>query len=144
MIVLKEEDIILMKNLINKYTILYIKKDFLDSNIEDEVDEKEIKKGLGLVNIMSCLEKNIYKKLSLEFATIISSIVDDKKIIKRCNDILLNLSIFTFTDVLKKRKDYNESYFRKTGVTLFEELYRKELYSKKFAGKKEVLNKFQL
>lgn len=143
MIVLKEEDIILMKNLINKYTILYIKKDFLDSNIEDEVDEKEIKKGLGLVNIMSCLEKNIYKKLSLEFATIISSIVDDKKIIKRCNDILLNLSIFTFTDVLKKRKDYNESYFRKTGVTLFEELYRKELYSKKFAGKKEVLNKFQ-
>ncbi|MFR5169998.1 MAG: DEAD/DEAH box helicase [Clostridium paraputrificum] len=144
MVVLKEEDIILIKNLIKKYTVLYIKKDFLKVNIKDEINEIEIKKGLGLANIMSCLEKNMYKKLSLEFATIISSIVDDKKIIKRCNDILLNLSIFTFTEVLKKRKDYNDSIIKKTGLTLFEDLYREELYSKKFAGKKQILNKFQL
>lgn len=144
MIVLKEEDIMLIKNLINKYTVLYIKKDFLKASIKDEINEIEIKKGLGLANIMSCLEKDMYKKLSLEFATIISSVVDDKKILKRCNDILLNLSIFTFTEVLKKRKDYNESIIKKTGLTLFEDLYKAELYSKKFAGKKQILNKFQL
>lgn len=144
MVVIKEEDIALVKKLINKYTILYIQRDFLKSDIDNKIDEREIKIGLGLANIMSCFEDNMYKKLSLELATIISSIIDDNKILKRCNDILMNLSVFTFTKVLEKRKNYDENLINKTGLALFDELFRKEIYSKEFAGEKQLLNRFQL
>ncbi|MCE5221385.1 MAG: DEAD/DEAH box helicase [Clostridium sp.] len=144
MIILKESDLLLVNMLVDKYTRVYIKKEFLKLNVNSEINADEMKIGLGLANIMSFSEKFLYQKLALRYATIISSVSEDNKILIKCNNILSNLTIFTFENVLRKRKGYDKNLVHYKGISLFEELYKKEFFSKNFAGKKEILNRFQL
>lgn len=144
MSLLKHTDIINMYNLINKYTKLYIKKEFLDRDINKDIDYSEIKMGLNIANILSCSKVEEYRYIALKFATISAGLVEDYKILYRCNNILSRLSIFTFTDVLKNKKGYDTQKISSKGMTLFEKLYHEEYYSKIISGNKVKLNDFQM
>ena len=144
MSILIEADFKFINELIDKYTNLYIRRDFLNENIERYIDIDEAKKGLGIANILATSRRDESKKLALKISTLISTVIEDPIVLKRCINIMSTLSIFTFSSVLKNRKGYDENIFQRDGLSLFEKLYREEFFSRKIAGEKVTLNKFQL
>lgn len=144
MSLLKHTDIINMYDIINKYTKLYIKSEFLKKDISNDINYKEIKMGLNIANILSSSREEEHREIALKFATIIASLVEDIKILYRCNNILSSLSIFTFEDVLREKKDCDIKNINSKGITLFDKLYNEEYHSRNIAGNKVKLNKFQL
>lgn len=144
MVLLNKSDVEFIDKLIIKYTILYIKSDFIKVNIKDSVNLSEVKIGLGIANLMSTSKKYSYQMRALKFATVISNIINNTIILKRCVNILKNLTIFTFKDVLAGKKGYKDDLVKTTGMTLFENLYIDEIFTKKFGNREERLNRFQL
>jgi hypothetical protein len=143
-ILLKKSDFTLVNNLIEKYTSIYIKKDFLKLDVDNQIEINEVQIGLGLANLMAYSHNDSHKEMALRYATIISTVVEEPIVLIKCDNILSNLTIFTFSDILKKRKGYNKDLIHNRGMSLFEESYKEEYFSKEFAGKKEKLNGFQL
>ncbi|EOU1117581.1 DEAD/DEAH box helicase [Clostridium perfringens] len=144
MSILIKEDILFIKRLIDKYTQLYVKSDFLNENISSSINLNEIKRGLSIANILSYSKTDNDRRLAFKFSTIITTIIEDDKIIFRCNNILSRLSIFTFPKVLSEKKGYDISKVSVRGVSEFENLYREEYFSRYIANEKVKLNKFQL
>lgn len=144
MVLLNKTDVEFIDKLINKYTILYIKNDFINAEISGDVDLREVKIGLGISNLMSTSKKYSYQMRALKFATVISNIIDSPILLKRCVNILKNLTIFTFEDVLARKKGYKDTLIQTRGVALFESLYMEEFFTKRFGNIEERINKFQL
>ncbi len=144
MSILIKSDVEFLIKLIDKYTTLYVQRDFIGIDIASEIELDEIKRGLSVANILSASNLETNKSIALKYSTIIAIIVEDSIILQRCNNILSQLTIFTFSDVLQKRKGYKENLFKTNGIALFEKLYREEYFSKLFINKKVKLNRFQL
>lgn len=141
---LKEYDLIKIKELIDKYTKIYIKSNFLNKIDELYLDEREIKIGLSIANILSYMEDKDVRIDAFKFVTIISNLTNDKRLLLRCNNIMSRLSIFTFENVLKRRKKLEEINIERRGISLFERLYNEEYHSRYVGQNKVVLNEFQL
>lgn len=144
MSMLREYDLVTIKQLINKYTKLYIKKDFLNKIDKTQLDEREIKLGLSIANVLSYMDNKECKIYAFKFATIVSNLINDKKILFRCNNIMSRLSIFTFEKVLKKKNKLEGIDIESRGISLLEKLYNEEYYSRYIGGERITLNKFQL
>ncbi|MGL4850230.1 MAG: DEAD/DEAH box helicase [Clostridium sp.] len=131
-----------LKEINKKYTILYIKKEFLENEVIEKINLEEIKYGLALSELLIGYKNNDYVELALEYATIITTVVKDKKIIKRCSDILNRLTIFTFEDVLR-RKEKDKVELSGSGFSGMEELGHRRKYLRNLGNEKVLLNKFQ-
>lgn len=142
--VLNRGDFLLLDNLIKKYTLVYIRSEFIEKNNSITIDVEEVRTGLTIANMMASMEEELYRKKALEYASVIANIATEQDILRRCEKIFDQLSFFTFGDVLKKRKEYNKNLIHSIGITAFSDLYQKEVYTRTFAGKKIELNNFQL
>ena len=114
-------DIEFVNKLIVKYTEIYIKKEFLNYDITEYVDFVEINKGLIYSGLLSYSDKESYKKMALKYATIISTITTDILVLTKCKKIMNRLSIYTYEEVVKKRKNIDLPQVVRSGLCSFED-----------------------